>query len=359
MKKLDLYIIKKFLGTFFYAIVIIISISVVFDLSEKIDEFLENKAPLNAIVFDYYLNFIPYFANLFSSLFTFIAVIFFTSKMAARTEIIAILSSGVSFRRLLFPYFISALIIAILSFVLSSYIIPPANATRLAFENTYIRNPYQNRDRNIHRQVLPGVFIYFESYNTSNDVGLKFSIEKFEDGELKSKLMSDFARWDTAVDKWHISNYYIRNFLESGQEEIIQGTQLDTALNIYPKDFKQRVNIVETMSTPRLNTFIEEQRRRGESNIEAYLIEKYKRTASPFSTFILTLIGVAISSRKTRGGIGGHIGIGLALSFTYILFLQISSQFAISGTLSPLIAVWVPNFIYAIIGVFLYRLVPK
>jgi len=359
IKKIDLYIIRKFLGTFIFSILIIIVIVIVFDLAEKLDEFFENKAPFKAIALEYYLNFIPHFANLFSSLFTFISVIFFTAKLAARTEIIAILSSGISYRRMLLPYFISAAIIALFSYLLGSWIIPPANMIRLDFENTYIRNPYQNHDRNIHKQVAPGIYIYMDSYNTTNDVAMKFSMEEFSDqGILKSKIIADYVKWDTTQQKWRIQNYYIRNFTEKG-ERIETGRQLDTTLNISPEDFRQRVNIVETMNDRDLNEFIEKQIIRGESHIEIYLIEKYRRIAYPVSTFILTLMGVAVSSRKIRGGVGAHIGFGILLSFTYILFFQISSQFAIRGNLNPFIAVWIPNILYSFIAVYLYKKAPK
>lgn len=358
LKTIDLYIIKKFLGTYFFAIVIIISISVVFDLSEKVENFLEKSAPLNAIVFDYYKNFIPYFANLFSSLFTFVAVIFFTSKMAYNTEIIAILSSGVSFRRMIYPYFISALVIAFMSFLLMVYIIPHANKTRLDFTYKYIKNPVRNNDKNIHRQIEPGVFVYMKSYNVTSDVAYKFSIEKFEDGILKSKLISDFAKWDSTKTKWILRNYFIRD-IDGIDEKITTGTFLDTTLNMYPKEFKRIANFTETMSLPELNQYIKEQRMQGADNITELLVDKYKRFAWPFSTFILTLIGVSLSSRKVRGGMGMHIGFGLLLSFSYILFMQFSTMFAISGSINALFAVWLPNIVYLIIGILLYRIAPK
>ena len=358
LKIIDLYIIKKFLGTYFFAIVIIISIAVVFDLAERVEDFLEKSAPLNAIVFDYYMNFIPYFANLFSSLFTFVAVIFFTSKMAYNTEIVAILSSGVSFKRMMYPYFVAALVIALFSFVLMAYVIPNANKTRLDFTYKYIKNPIRNNDKNIHRQIEPGVFVYMKSYSVSSDVAYKFSIEKFENGILKSKLISDQARWDSTKSKWIIRNYYIRE-IDGLNEEISTGSSLDTTLNMYPEEFKRIVNFTETMNLPQLNKYIEDQRMQGADNVVELLIDKYQRFAYPFSTFILTLIGVSLSSRKVRGGIGMHIGFGLLLSFSYILFMQFSTMFAISGSLNPLFAVWLPNIVYIIIGVFLYRIAPK
>jgi len=358
LKKIDIYIIKKFLGTYFFAILIIISIAVVFDVSEKVEDFIEKSAPFKAIVFDYYMNFIPYFANLFSSLFTFIAVIFFTSKMAYNTEIIAILSSGVSFRRMMYPYFISALVIALLSFVLMAYVIPPANATRKDFEYKYIRNPIRNTDKDIHRQIEPGLFIYMKSYNTSNDIGYKFSMERFENGTLKSKLISDYVKWDSTIAKWTIRNYYIRD-IDSLSEKITTGAKIDTALNMFPEEFKRMKNFTETMNLPQLNTYIDQQYMQGADNVVELLIDKYQRFAYPFSTFILTLIGVSLSSRKVRGGMGMHIAFGLLLSFSYILFMRFTMMFAISGSMNPLFAVWLPNVIYAIISVFLYRLAPK
>jgi len=358
LKKIDLYIIKKFLGTYFFAILIIISIAVVFDVSEKVEDFIEKSAPFKSIVFDYYMNFVPYFANLFSSLFTFVAVIFFTSKMAYNTEIIAILSNGVSFRRMMYPYFVSAFVIGLMSFLLMAYIIPPANATRLDFTYKYIKNPIRNEEKNIHRQIEPGVFIYMQRYNVSSDIGYKFSMEKFEDGILKSKLISDYAKWDSKEAKWKIRNYYIRE-INGDSETITQGVSIDSTLNLKPEEFKRIVNFTETMNLHQLNDYIDEQKMQGADNITELLVDKYQRFSYPFSTFILTLIGVSLSSRKVRGGIGMHIGFGLLLSFSYILFMRFTTMFAISGSMNPLFAVWLPNLIYSIISVFLYRLAPK
>jgi lipopolysaccharide export system permease protein len=359
LKIIDLYIIRTFLSTFFFSLALILSISVIFDLSEKIDDFMENNATLQLVVFDYYLNFIPYFAVLFSSLFTFISVIFFTSRMAYRSEIIAIISSGMSFHRLLVPYFISALVIAIFSFVLSDFVIPHANVKRLDFEEHYIHSsPKSVTERDIHRQIQPGVYIYMESYSTMSDIGHKFSMEKYEDGQLVSKLISDYIKWDSAIDKWVIRNYYIRDI--NGLNEVItSGRSIDTTLSIHPDDFKRRLNFVETMNIRELNAYIENLKMQGESNVIAYQIEKQKRYAFPFSTFILTLIGASVSSRKVKGGIGMQIGIGLLVAFSYILFMQFSSQFAISGSIDPVLAVWIPNLSYAFISLLLYRMAPK
>ncbi len=356
--KLDRYIIKKFLGTFFYSLLLLISIIIVFDIQEKFDDFMEKKAPLHAIVFDYYVNFAPYYANMFMFLFIFISVIFFTSKLANNSEIIAILSAGISFRRLLLPYFESALVLAILSYLLSAYVIPPATAIRLNFENTYIRRAYVNTDRNIHRQVNDSTRLYLQSYNASSNIGYRFSWEKFHGHEMKEKLMSDDIRWDTTINKWKISNYYIRYITENG-DSVVTGKSMDTTLAIMPTDFNQRLNQIETLTSEELTDYIDEQRRRGSENIEVFEVESYRRISYPFACFILTLIGVTLSCKKVRGGMGINLGVGLGLSFSYILFMQIFTQFAIGSSLPPLLAVWIPNILYTIIGIVLYFKAPK
>ena len=359
LKIIDLYIIRKFLGTFVYSILLILAIAVIFDLSEKIDDFIESSAPAREVVLDYYLNFIPYFAVLFSSLFTFISVIFFTSKMAYNTEIIAILSSGVSFRRLLLPYFISASIITLFSYSLSNFVIPRANKTKLEFEEKYIhKRPQTFNRKNIHKQIEPGVFIYLESYSTVSQTGYNFSMEKFDEGKLVSKIMADQISWDTTKNAWTMRRYYVRE-LNGLNETLTEGNSKDTVLLLSPADFSRRLNAVEAMSFTELNEFIEISRMQGETNLTVYLIERYKRSAFPFATFILTLIGVTVSSKKVRGGIGAQLGAGLGISFAYILFMQFSSQFAIGGSLPPLLAVWLPNIIFAVIAVVLYKMTPK
>lgn len=359
MKKLDLYIIKKFLGTFFFSIALIISIAMVFDFSEKIDDFIERSAPWDAIIFDYYLNFIPYFANLFSPLFIFISVIFFTSKLASNTEIISILASGISFRRMLLPYFISASILALISFYFNNFLIPDANKSRLEFTNTYVKNPYRNTEKNIHVQLDRESYMYMESYNAFDDLAYKFSLEKFdEDGQLTYKLIADYVKWDSVKNKWSIQNYFER-YIDGLNEKVKTGMVKDTSLNILPKDFKTRKSEVESLDYNELNAAIAEQKFKGSKMAVFYEIEKHKRMAFPFASFILTLMGVSIASRKVRGGIGLHIGAGIGLSFTYILFMQISQTFATNGSLSPAFAAWIPNIIYGIIALYLLKKAPK
>lgn len=359
LKILDVYIIRKFLGTFLLSIALILTIVVIFDLSEKIDDFLESGAKLNTILFDYYLNFIPYFGVLFSSLFAFIAVIYFTSRMAYNTEIIAILGSGMSFRRFMFPYLISATIIAGVSFYLSDQVIPEANKVKLDFEERYVKKtPISFKTKDFHRQIEPGIYVYLHSYSNVSKVGYQFTIEKFENGELVSKMSADQIRWDTTVNKWRARRYYIRT-IDGLHETIEEGKQIDTTLAMHPDDFKMRLTIVETMSLKELDEFIQTQLMKGETNITSYQIERHNRIAFPFSTFILTFIGVIVSSRKMRGGVGMQIALGVVFAFTYLLFTQFSKQFAIGGMLPVMAAVWLPNVFFLIIALFLMRMAPK
>ena len=355
LKKIDIYIIKKFLGTYFFASALIISIAVVFDINEKLDSFL--NAPLKAIVVDYYLNFIPYFANLFSPLFTFIAVIFFTSKLADNSEIIAMLSSGISFRRLMIPYMISAAIIAGVTFYLNSYVIPPANVTRIEFQNKYVKNKKVDYASNIQLQVEPGVIAYMSRYDNNTKTGYRFSLEKFEGKILKSRLTAQTVTYDSAYH-WIIKDYMIRNF-NGMREELTRGSRLDSIITIEPSDFLISRYDSELMTTSALKTYIDRQKKRGVANIKDFEIEYEKRFAMTAASFILTVIGMSLSSRKVKGGMGVNIGIGLLLSFSYILFSTVSSTFAVSGATSPRIAVWLPNIVYSIIAVYLYRKAPK
>ena len=354
---LDRYIIKKFLGTFVFSIILIISISVVFDINEKIDDFITNNAPLKAIVFDYYLNFIPYYANLFSALFVFIAVIFFTSKLASNSEIIAILSNGISFKRLLKPYMISATIIAIVTFSFGSFIIPPSNVKRINFENQYVKKKSVDYASKIQMQAAPGVIAYFGSYDNTSKTGYSFSLDKFNDNQLESRLTANKIEYDSAFN-WIIKDYQIRNF-EGLSETITSGTSIDTTLYITPRDFLISETDHQLMTTPGLRRYIKSQKQRGIGNMQAFEIEYHSRFASIMSAFILTVIGASLSARKVKGGTGLNIGIGLALSMGYILFMTISATFAVSGLVSPMIAAWIPNIVYTGIALYIYTLAPN
>lgn len=358
MKTLDLYIIKKFLGTFFLILVLLIFIVIVFDISEKIDDFLKFDAPLRAIIFDYYFNFVPYFINLFSYLLTFIAVIFFTSRMASDSEIIAILSSGVSFKRLLFPYFVSAVVLGLLSFFLANIIIPYTNRSMFAFEKKYLKEAKEYNNQNIHKQISPGAFIYLENFNTHTRSGWKFTLEHFKDRQLIYKLRADRLEWDSIKSHWIISNYYVRK-INGEEESITKGQKLDTILPFVPADFTEDIEEVKIMNYFYLREHIQKKELRGDPDVVKYKVKKYERIAFPFATIILTLIGVAVSSRKVRGGIGFHLGFGLALTFLYILFMQIFTVFATFGNLPPLLAVWIPNILFGIIALLLIWKAPK
>jgi lipopolysaccharide export system permease protein len=354
---IDRYIIRKFLGTFFYAIALMVLVAVIFDASEKMDDFIEKKAPLKAILVDYYLNFIPYFANLFSPMFVFIAVIYFTSRMASNTEIVAILNGGMSFNRMIRPYFIAAAFIALLTFYLNGWVIPHANKVRLEFEYSYIRNPYTLKERNIHRQIKPGTLIYMETYNTRENIGFRFSLEKIKEGKRIYFLNSDRIRWDSTAGKWIIENYFVRR-INGMEEQTEKGFRKDTVLDFVPKDFRVRTSAIEAMDNSALNQFIHEQSFQG-SSVDAYLVAKYRRYSFPFATFILTTIGVSLASRKARGGIGIHLGAGIALSFAYILFMEIGTTYASKGEFPPLLSVWIPNVIFAAVAYYLFKKAPK
>jgi lipopolysaccharide export system permease protein len=358
LKKLDLYIIRKFLGTFFYAIALIIIVVIIFDVSEKIDDFFEKQAPFNEIVFNYYLNFVPYFINLFSPLFTFVAVIFFTSKMATNTEVIAILNSGISFKRFLLPYILSAIVIGIMNFYLANFLIPNVNVHRLAFEKKYIKDTKKVNQFNIHLQVEKGTFLYLEGFDVSNNTGYRFSIEKVNETGLYYKLTSDQISWDSLSGKWLLSNYLIRN-INGMNETIIRGDKMDTIMNVHPSDFSKELKPVETMDYNELRNFITQEKLRGSDRVKFYEVEKYQRISFPFATIVLTLIGVSLSSRKVRGGIGLNLAFGLAITFAFILFMKISTVFATFGNLPASLAVWIPILLFGILAIQLINKAPK
>ena len=353
LKILDRYIIQKFLGTFVLAITLIIAIAVIFDLSEHLSRFIDNKIPFKEIFLEYYINFVPYYANLFMFLFVFISVIFFTSKMAAKSEIIAIISSGISFFRMLQPYMVAAFVIAAFSWYLGNFVIPPGNKKRVDFEEKYFyhHNPYAIR--NVHKQIAPNVYLYIQFYDLRSDVAHTFSLEKIVNGKLKSKLLAKYARWDSVKQVWMLFDYYERDYYKT-YDKFYFGKKSDTTINISPEYFKRYNLDITTLTLPQLKRFIKQEQLRGSENINSYLLEKYKRTAYPFSTFILTFLGVTISSKKKRGGTSLNIGLGLLLSFGYIFFMQVSDQFSIKGGMNPLLAVWIPNLIFTIIAFISY-----
>ncbi len=351
-KIFDRFIIKKFLGTYIFAIILLLAIVAMFDVNEKLDAFL--KAPLKATLFDYFVNFLPYFANQFSPLFTFIAVIFFTSKLAGNSEIIAMFSTGMSFRRLLRPYLVSAAVIAAATFVLSAYIIPPANVKRINYTNTYVKNKRVDYGTNIMLMVAPGEIAYMSRYDNITKSGHRFSLESFDENKrLVSRLTASSIKWDTLYN-WRVYDYVIRDFGED-RERIVKGRQLDTIIPFEPRDFLIAANDHEKMTSPQLDEYIARQKDRGVANIKSFEVERERRYAMTAAAFILTVIGMTLSVKKVKGGMGLNIGIGLVLSFSYILFMTITQTFALSGLTSPFVAMWIPNFIYIVIAVILYR----
>lgn len=361
MKRIDRYIIAKFLGTYFFSIVLIISIGVVFDFNENIDRFTESQAPWKAIAVDYYLNFIPYYANLFSALFVFISVIFFTTKLADHSEIIAMISAGISRRRLMVPYMISAAIIAALTFYLGAEVIPRSSVKRLAFENTYkkrVKDPtYAEK---VQLQVDTGVIAYMEHFDGMSKTGMHFSLDKFENKKLVSHLSANTAVYDTLSDvryQWHLRDVTIRE-LRGMKEKITNYNQIDSIIRMEPRDFLFIRNQQETMTNAELKDYIEKQRNRGSGNLSIFEVEYHKRFASPFAAFILSTIGMSLSSRKRKGGMGFSLGIGIALSATYILLQGISATFSTNAGMHPALAAWMPNILYAIIAIWLYKRAP-
>jgi lipopolysaccharide export system permease protein len=358
MKILDLYILKKFIKTYVFAVVIIVLIVMVIDYTEKIDDFIRKEAPFNEIIFSYYLNFIPYWANYISPLMVFIATVFFTANMAAKTEIIAILSSGVSFMRLMRPYLLGSTFIALGTFVMIGWIVPNANKIRVPFEHKYINGTYYFDKRDVHIKIGPDTYAYIESFDNNANTGYRFTLEKIKDNEIQRKLMSDRISWDTLHKKWQIFDYRLR-IVEPGNTKVEFGSRMDTTLNLFPRDFQNKHLLHETFTLPELDRHIDLVKSRGSDGIEVFLIEKYLRFANPFSIIILTIIGFLVSARKSRGGVGFQIALGFTLAFIYILFFMMSKGIAESGGMPPMLAVWLPNIVFSCIGVGLYYTIPR
>lgn len=361
IKRLDRYIIGKFIGTYFFAILLIIGLAIVFDFNENLSKFTTYHAPWKAIVFDYYMNFVPYFANLFSPLFVFIAVIFFTSKMAGNSEIISILAAGISFKRLLRPYMISCVFISTMSFVLAAYVIPHGTVIRQNFESLYKNNKKNTSAENVQLQVDKGVIAYIQHYDNRMKRGYGFCLDKFENKKLVSHMTASEIQYDTISESkyhWKVQNWKIRE-MRGMKETIISGIQRDTVIQMEPIDLVYSKGQQETFTSPELADYISKQINRGSSNVVRYQVEYHKRIATSFASFILTIIGASLSSRKRKGGMGMYLGLGLALSFLYIMLQTISATFAINAGTPPILAAWVPNILFAIVAWFCYRQAPN
>ena len=359
LQKLDWYIIRKFMMTFFMSILLLAVIIIIFDVSEKIEDFVRKEAPLHEIVFDYYLNFIPYFMNMYSPMFVFLTVIFFTSKMTQDSEVIAILSSGISFHRLAVPYLVSAALIALLSLGLGMWVIPHANGTRVDFEQKYIPRTKVRIGHDMHYKLENDHFVYLESFSAYNNTAYNFTLEDLSGGRLRSKITAESAQYDTLSGKWKLRNYFIRDYDEGLRDHIRSGRQMDTVLSRTRDDFFLNRYTIQRLNQKELDQLIETQVMRGDASVNQALIEKNNRFSLPFSAFILTIIGFALSTKKKRGGMGWNLAAGTALGFSYILFMQFSEMFVVTDTLPASIAIWLPNYLYAIIAAVLYIKAPK
>lgn len=358
---MDWYIIKKFIGTYFFSILLIIAIAIVFDFNENLSKFVEHKAPVRAIIFDYYANFIPYYSNLFSPLFVFISVIFFTSKLAGNSEIIAMMSSGVSYKRLLRPYMISCILLSTMAFYLNSYVIPHGTVIRQNFESLYRNSTRLTSSDNVMLQVAKGTIAYIQHYDDKSKRGYGFSLDKFEDKKLVSHMTAMEIQYDTISDAkyhWSVTGWKIRQ-LKGLREHITSGSKRDTLIQMEPTDLVYSKGQQETFTSPELLDYISKQINRGSGNVVQYQVEYHKRIATSFASFILTIIGASLASRKRKGGMGLYLGLGLGLSFLYIMLQTVSATFAINANAPPILAAWMPNMLFAIVAYFLYRSAPR
>jgi lipopolysaccharide export system permease protein len=371
LKKLDRYIIRKFLSTFFFSITLILLIFIVFDIKEKIQTFTSEKVPLKEIIFDYYLMFIPHYGNLFSPLFTFIAVIFFTSKMAQQTEFIAILSSGTSFNRVLRPYIITAALLSALSLVLNHFLLPKAIKIETAFVDKYINDGYNTDEQNIHKRIGPNRLLYLNNYDNKVNTGYKISIEDIVNNKQTYFLSADNMRWDSTSQEWLLTNVQERKLIVQDRLDTLKNQKpifkqsvayyptKKIKLAFSPDDMKRYESKIEVMPYFELQEYIINEKRKGSNRIEFFQVEQYRRTSFPFATFILTVIGVCVSSRKVRGGVGLQIALGLFLSCIYVMLMYVFTTIATTGFAPPLIAVWLPNIVFSFVAIYFYKTAQK
>lgn len=354
MKIIDKYILKRYLATFFVMLFLFIPIAIVIDVSEKINKILANKVPFWEVAY-YYLNFTVYFANLLFPIFLFLSVIWFTSKLANNTEIIAILSSGISFTRFLRPFMVGATIISILALLLGFFVVPKSSQVYNNFRYTYMKNNKQTRETtNVYREISPGEFIYVSNFNTVSKMAFDFSLKKFKNEKLEFILTADRLKWNPADSTYTMFNYTKRTVGEN--DDILETAQKkDTVFKFDLEDLTPVIYIAETLTLGELNEFIDKERERGSSNIDMYLVVLYKKYSLPVSAFILTVIAVAVSAMKRRGGMGMNLAIGIGLAFTFIFFDKIFGTLAEKSSIPPLVAVWLPNFVFGILAIYLLR----
>jgi lipopolysaccharide export system permease protein len=360
LKKIDRYIIGKYLATFFVIIILIISLASAFDFSERLDSFMgrgDVKPKVREILLDYYLNFAIFFANAFSPFFAFIAVIFFTSRMASRLEIISILSTGTSYWRLLRPFLMTAIFIASLNWISANFIIPKANLDKMKFEKKYFGRVSLSFP-NIHRQYSDSEFVYVKNFNFATNIGGAFAYEKFVDGQLTKKIMCHTLVYDTLNTSWKLQDYIVRD-LHGLKEKMSRGSVMDTIFPFTPDLFKTEMKVMITMSNAELDEFIKQEKAKGSKYVNIYLLEKHQRNANPFAIIIMTLLAVPIASRKVRGGIGFHLATGVGLAFIYIYIGKVFTASAATGGIDPFWALWIPNVLFLILAAVLVRFAQK
>ncbi len=407
MKILDKYIIKKVLTTFLFVVLLFVAIIAIIDVTEKIDKFARNNLGA-AKILSYYVDFIPWIAGLITPIMFFIAIVYVTSRLAGHTEIIAILSSGVSFRRLLLPYVVAAFIVAMVSFYMNGWVIPKSNRERLDFELTYFQNKKFFEERNVHMQVQPNVYLFLQNYNNISNTGYQFTLERFEDNRLIEKLAADHIQWDTAKQKWVLKYWKykkidtlftapvenrvpgisqpelatdtlvsrpgnrkrlvrdsasrkpsLRNASRLASQLPNTGAEIDTTLAITPKDFENNARSYDGMTIPELRVHIQKLKFRGSTGVQVFETEEHIRYAAPFTIFVLMFMGVIVSARKSRGGTGFQIALGFLLSFVFILFFTMTRTFGEAGDMPPVLAAWLPTLTFAVIAAVMYKYVPR
>ena len=359
-KIFDRFIYKQFLGVFFFINLIFAIIIVVFDLTDKLDNLLQSKAPWSAVFLDYYSGFIPFLINMLASLLAFVSVIFFTSRMANRSEVIAFYNGGLTFRRFLQPFIVIALSITLLSLFLANYLIPATSQRRIDFEYKYIKsNPFSNMKTRMHKQIEENHYICLENYSPYDNSAYNFTYEELKDGFIVYKLRSDFIKYDSSKSKWTLKNYEERSFEYKDNKSLptneIYKTGNDTAIayNMTPIDFARGIYDIQKMPFYELNKTIATEKEKGSSDVPVYENERQRRLAEPLSIMILTLIAVPLSAKKIRGGMGAQIALGLVICFSFVMMNRVSAMFAVYGNVNPIIATWVPDILYTFVAIYI------
>jgi lipopolysaccharide export system permease protein len=354
MKIIDKYILKRYLVTFTVMLLLFIPIGIVIDVAEKINKILESKVPFSAVAI-YYLDFTIYFANLLFPIFLFLSVIWFTSKLANNTEIIAILSSGISFTRFLRPYIIGATIVSVFALLMGFFLVPKASKGFNDFRYTYLKNNREIRQNsNVFRQISDDEFLYVSNFNSVSNTAFNFTLEKFKGEKLDYKITANRLKWNPKDSTYTMYNYQKRK-VGHYNDILEKAEKKDTVFNFDLEDLTPVIYIAETLTLPELVKFIDKEKARGNANVNTYLVVLYRKYSLPVTAFILTIIAVSVSSMKRRGGMGVNLAIGIVLAFTYIFFDKIFGTMAEKSSIPPFIAVWFPNFVFGLLAIYLLR----